>query len=76
MVKLLTIKQVAEVLLLSETKVRQLISSGKLAYHQIDGSIRISDEDLQSYLSSCRGTKEQRAVRAGPAPKLKHLRLS
>lgn len=50
--KLLTPKEVAEMLRVSKTVPYNLISEGKLAAYKIGGSIRIDLEDLEKYLES------------------------
>lgn len=78
---LLTVRQVADRLGLSQSSVYQLIESRQLAHHRLGtnkGAIRVSEADLLAYLNACRestGTqrrKERRPVRAT----LKHLKLS
>ncbi len=51
---LLTIKEVAEVLRLSERKARDLTGSGELPSFKIGGSIRVKQSELDEYLESCR----------------------
>lgn len=75
---MLTVKQVAERLNVSETFVRALLRSGRLYYHRLgkgQGGIRISEEQLLDFLSR---TEVRGRQPAPPAPKritLKHLTL-
>jgi len=75
----LTIREVAELLKLSQSSVYQLIEAGRLAHHRIGqgrGAIRVLEADLQSYLDQCRqGIAEKPAKLRAPRTKLKHLRL-
>lgn len=78
---MLTIKQVAERLQISANTVYRLVQKGRISSFRIgenEGAIRVSEEDLASFIESCR--QEQRCVeprtRPLPATKLKHIRLS
>jgi excisionase family DNA binding protein len=77
---LLTIKDVAERLKASPSTVYELVSDGKLPCYRIGrngGAIRISEEDLNNYLTTARRSGEQgmSSAPAFSAPvKLKHLR--
>jgi excisionase family DNA binding protein len=51
---LLTVRVVAARLEVSEKTVRRLIQSGQLPALRIGHSLRISEDDLRSYLNSCR----------------------
>lgn len=63
--------EVALMLKVSRTQVYRLISSGDLVATRIGGSIRVTEEDLISYVSSCRvGPKQNKHSRRR---KLKHL---
>jgi excisionase family DNA binding protein len=66
---LLTIRQVAEQLQVSTRKVRQLAATGELVVHRIGGSLRISEDDLATYLNRCREKPQPR--RSG----LRYLRV-
>lgn len=48
----LTVKNVCELLQLSERKVRELIARGDLATYKFDGAVRIRESDLNEYVSS------------------------
>lgn len=79
---MLTVKQVAERLAVSQTCVYQLIATGKLACHRIGigrGAIRVGEDDLAAFVESSRTPAE-----SCPPPKpqklvsrrqFKHLRL-
>lgn len=69
---MLTVKQVADRLNVSQSIIYALVDKGKIVCHRIGvgrGSIRISEEDLACYLRSCRNTE------SSSRPKLRHLNL-
>lgn len=74
---MLTVKEVAERLRVSRTCVYQLVERGKLACHRIGlgrGAIRVTSQDLTTFIESCRDARE--AVTNSPQPpvRLKHLK--
>ena len=76
---LLTVPHVAARLAVSPSLVYQLIESGKLGHHRIGngrGTIRVSETDLEAYLSASHSGVEppQRAVHRAKK-RLKHIRL-
>jgi excisionase family DNA binding protein len=74
---MLKVKQVAERLNVSASKVYELVETDQLPHYRIDGSIRVSDEQLSTYLAECEHGRGEKAKawpeRARPV-KLKHLR--
>ena len=76
---LLTIAEVAERLRIGRTTAYQLVQQGKIAAHRIGagrGAIRISEEDLNAYLASCREQNQPSSKTPEPPPRrLRHLRL-
>jgi len=74
---MLRVKQVAERLNLSESKVYELIDRGRLGHHRMDGAIRVSEEQIAEYLEQTR--REPAAPRerktTGPRLRLKHVHL-
>ena len=75
--RLLTVDEVAEILRCSRSTVYSLISSAKIVGLRIgshSGGIRVSAEDLQAYLDSCRVEPAPKRW-PGRLPKLKHLRI-
>ncbi len=79
---MLTVKQVAEQLNLTAQLVYQLIQAGKIPVHRFGngrGTIRISREDLDQFIESCRHVASPRDVpkvtRSPRQPPLKHIRL-
>ena len=64
---LLTVKEAAQTLRASESKVRGLLSSGEIPSYRIGGSVRVSESDLTDYLSRCRSNSL-------PRQPLRHLR--
>ena len=74
---MLKVSQVAEKLNVSESIVYALIDSGRLACHRIGvgrGTIRVSTEDLDAYLASCR-VANGGEPRSAPRPRLKHIKI-
>ncbi len=69
---MLRVSQVANRLNLSVSKVYQLIDSGQLLHHRLDGSIRVSEEQLTGYLKK---TKRGRSAPSSPKPKSPRPRL-
>ena len=77
---MLSIKQAAEQLNVSEKTIRNLLDSGQLAFHRIGagrGVIRIAEEALAAYLAECEVVANQpSAPRRRVAPHtLRHLKL-
>ena len=75
---MLKVTQVAEQLNVSESIVYALINGGQLAHHRIGvgrGTIRVSNEDLEAYLASCRACKSEQHRRPVPRPHLRHIHL-
>ena len=71
------VSQVAEKLNVSESIVYALIDAGRLACHRIGvgrGTIRVSTEDLNAYLASCREEKGEEP-RPAPRPRLRHIHV-
>jgi excisionase family DNA binding protein len=54
---LLSIPAVAKRLDVSEKSVRRYIDRGRLPAYKIGGQIRIAEEDVRAFLSSCRLSK-------------------
>lgn len=76
----LTVSDVAAQLRISKASVYQLIEGGRIAHHRIGarrGAIRISQDDLATYMDECHhGLAEKRSPqRPANARKLKHIRL-
>ncbi len=55
--RMLTIDAVADELDLSPRTVRRLIDDGALPVHRIGRSIRISRDDLDRFIASCRRSR-------------------
>ncbi len=76
---LLTIAEVAARLRLGRTTAYQLVQQGHLAAHRVGkgrGTIRVTEEDLNAYLASCREQNESSGRAPKPQPRrLRHLRL-
>jgi excisionase family DNA binding protein len=71
----LTVADVAQLLKVSESKIRQAIECGELVVHRLP-AIRISEEDLAAYLQSRRSVPPERKQQRASVPRLKHLKLS
>lgn len=52
--RLLTVAAIAERLDVCERTVRRLIQSGRLGSLRVGRCLRISEEDLQTYMAGCR----------------------
>ncbi len=75
--RLLTVREVAELLRVSPSMVYQLVEGRKLACHRIGGgrgAIRVSTTDIQQYLAACR-YEQREHVPKPPRQRLKHLKL-
>lgn len=74
---MLKVNQVAEELNVSQSVVYALIDAGRLACHRIGvgrGTIRVSTEDLDAYLASCRDEKTEQS-RLVARPRLRHIKI-
>lgn len=56
MLEMYTIKEVAEILKISEGTVRNYLSSGKVKYVKFLGNVRITKEELENHIKP--GNKE------------------
>lgn len=78
-IKLLTIRGVAERLGLSPSKIYALVSSGKLEAYKLDGSWRVSEEQLAAFLERSLGQPNSRMTNSltqrKAKPKLEHLKI-
>jgi excisionase family DNA binding protein len=75
---LLTIRDVAQRLTIAPSTAYALIQSGKIVGHRIGvgrGAIRVDEEDLETFLESCRSSPRPAPRRKAPPPSLKHLRI-
>jgi excisionase family DNA binding protein len=74
----LRVKQVAERLNLSESKVYEMVESGELPHHRFGGAIRVSEDQIAEFLEDTkRERREPESRNRGPRrPLLKHIRLS
>lgn len=76
---LLTVKQAAERLGISQALTYSLVAGRKLRFCRVGngrGRIRIPDDAIGEYLARCTfEAGEDRKPTSAPAPKLKHLRL-
>lgn len=75
-----TVRDVARLLHVSESAVYALIDSGQLACHRIGngrGVIRISGDDLDRYLGTCRVEKARKGGKPVRVSRrsLKHIQL-
>ena len=77
---MMTIKEAAERLSVSEKTIRNLLKSGRLGHHRIGagrGVIRISEEALDRHLAECevRETDSPTTPRRRERRKLRHINL-
>jgi len=73
---MLRVKQVAERLNLSESKVYELVERGEMPHHRFGGAIRVSEEQVAEYLEA---TKRERRDHEPPTRRrrrqvFRHLR--
>lgn len=54
MPKMYSVRESAEMLKVSEATIRRLINDGRLRALKIRAQLRIDEDDLKAYLSSCR----------------------
>lgn len=73
---MLTVRQTAERLAVSQTSVYALVRSGELPSFRIGGAIRISEVDVETFLSGCRQARTPPPPVRKERPRLKHIRLS
>ena len=76
---LLTVKDVASRLNVSQSCIYQLVETGKIPHHRIGvgrGAIRFTEDDITEYLQNARELATHRGAQS-PAgrPKLKHIKL-
>jgi len=74
---MLKISEVAERLNVSESLVYALVEAGRLSCHSIGvgrGTIRVSTEDLDAFLATCRDEKAERS-RPPARPRLRHIKI-
>lgn len=75
---MMTVKQASERLNVSVATVYALVSAGKLACHRVGvgkGRIRITESDIEAYLSLCRQDTVAAPSRQMTPRKLKHIRI-
>ena len=70
--KLLTIREVADRLSISQSLAYRLVAEGKIRAYRIGGAVRVSEDQLSEYLSSCEVSGE-RTPPSSRSLKLKHL---
>ena len=76
---MLTVKEVAQRLNVSQSCIYQLVESGRIPHHRIGlgrGAIRFSDADIESFLSNSRNlASDDRATSRPTRQKLNHLKF-
>lgn len=74
---MLTVRDVAERLRLSPSKVYELVAGRVLEHHKIGGAIRVSEAQLDALLETTKREREEPipAKRRPPRPRLRHLKL-
>ena len=73
----MTIMEAAKKIGISTSKLYQLVAARHIAHYRVSGKIVFCEDDITSFLASCRVPTVTRSV-APPSPKLrlKHLSLS
>ncbi|MCA9092041.1 MAG: helix-turn-helix domain-containing protein [Planctomycetaceae bacterium] len=76
--RLLTIKEVAQLLGCSEANIYALKTAGELPFVQVGirKGYRIDSRDLDAFIERRKTTSEVPSPRKVPVPRLKHIRLS
>jgi excisionase family DNA binding protein len=73
-----SVKQAAEHLGVSASKIYQLVSAREISFYRVGGKILFSDEDLAAFLARCRVEISSHAA-ITPIPRtrlrLKHLKI-
>jgi excisionase family DNA binding protein len=76
---LLTVKDVAQKLNVSQSCIYQLVESGRIPHHRIGlgrGAIRFTDEDITNFLAGSREeTRHNTPAHKSPTRRLKHIKL-
>jgi excisionase family DNA binding protein len=75
---MLTVKDVARILNVSVGCVYALVDAGRIPHHRIGvgrGTLRISTDDLDRYLASCKKEMGEAVIARPPRLKLKHLKV-
>ncbi len=76
---LLTVKDVATRLNVSQSCIYQLVESGRICHHRIGlgrGAIRFTEDDLAGYLEQSRELESsRRGIPSGHSHRLDHLKL-
>ena len=74
---MLRVKQVADRLNLSESKIYEMVERGELPHHRFGGAIRVSEEQIAEYLEETkRERREPEPRKSQPRrPQLRHVRL-
>lgn len=60
--RLLTVKQTAELLTISTRKVYALVAAGTLPHYRMDSAVRIDAADAEAYLAGCRVAQQPAAL--------------
>ena len=83
----LKLKDVAELLNVSEPTIRRWISDGKIPYYRLDNQLRFSRNEIESWLLSCKqegefslfhekGRLEQKRIKVTKYEKEEHLAMT
>lgn len=75
---MLRVKQVAERLNLSESKVYEMLERGELPHHRFGGAIRVSEDQIAEFLEETKRERREPESRSRRPRRalLKHIRLS
>jgi excisionase family DNA binding protein len=73
---LLRVRDIADRLCLSMSKVYDLVETRQIGHYKIGGAIRISEEQLTEFLDQTRQERgaSERSTRRLPHPRLRHLK--
>ncbi len=74
---MLRVKQVAERLNLSQSKIYEMVESGELPHHRFGGAIRVSEDQIAEYLEETKQERREPEPRKSQPrrPQLRHVRL-
>jgi excisionase family DNA binding protein len=72
---MLKVSEVANRLRLSQSKIYELVERGALPHYRIEGSIRVSEEQLSQFLAERERGPALLEKKRSPCPKLRHITL-
>jgi excisionase family DNA binding protein len=73
---LLTVRQVAQRLALSESCVYAKLADGSISHYRLGGALRVSEAQLSDFLEKTKRERgESPARRQQPRPRLRHIKV-